>query len=92
MAVHHCQNKNVVALDRVENCVGKNPGEAATNILIEDGPGHRRGQNALQRVFDAGDEPVTQADLMLLVVSDRELVLGQRLGVKLKPHLFDQSA
>ena len=43
-------------------------------------------------IFDAGEEPVTQADLMLLVVSDRELVLGQRLGVKLKPHLFDQSA
>lgn len=54
-------DEHVIALDRVENAVGKNVGKATADILVEGAPACRLLRYAVDDLTNAGDKAQIQS-------------------------------
>ncbi len=84
--MHDGKDENAIALNAVEDAVGKPIRERATDVVIEDRPHSRVGKDVPDGVLDLECEVKTESRLAGLVILDGLPELALRLRVEREAH------
>ena len=69
MAVHYRQDEESIRLNGIQDGIRKHPGELAAYILLQDRTSKWRVDDTGQCKLDSGHEPLTQTDLLQIVMA-----------------------